>query len=94
MEADDLAAGTMAESFLGTSPVLTPSGHELDQAMGELGNMICGVFHSRFEKDGIFALSSPEIIRPAAGELPGVRLGLEWMEGLMDLRVCWGATPE
>ena len=59
MEVDDLAAGAMAGSFLGTDPVNEPSGEEVDQVMGELGNMICGAFLSRYEKDGHFALSSP-----------------------------------
>src|SRR6187399_296752 len=48
MEVDDVAAGSMAGSFLGTDQVNSPSGEEVDQVMGELGNMICGAFLSRF----------------------------------------------
>lgn len=94
MEVDDVAARGMAGSFLGTDPVAEPSQEEIDQVMGELGNMICGAFLSRYEKEGLFALSSPQVIRPASGELPGVHRGLELMEGFMDLRVCWGKAPE
>ena len=90
MEVDSLAAGSMAGSFLGTDPVDSPSGEEVDEVMGELGNMICGAFLSRFEKEGLFSLSHPEVIRPADGEISGVHRGLELMEGFMDLRVCWG----
>jgi len=92
MEVDDAAAGSMAGSFLGTDPVNSPSGEEVDQVMGELGNMICGAFLSRFEKEGLFALSSPEVVRPAEGAIPGVHRNLELMEGYMDLRVLWGAV--
>ena len=92
MEVDDLAAGSMAGSFLGTDPVDTPSGEEIDQVMGELGNMICGAFLSRYEKESLFSLSPPEVIRPADGEIGGVHRGLELMEGFMDLRVRWGDT--
>lgn len=94
MEVDDLAAGGMAGSFLGADPLNTLSGEEVDQVMGELGNMICGAFLSRYEKEGLFALSSPEVIRPADGEIGGVHRGLELMEGFMDLRVRWGSIPE
>ncbi|MFN0102759.1 MAG: chemotaxis protein CheX [Bryobacteraceae bacterium] len=93
MDVDDLAAGSMAGSFLGSDAVTAPSGEEVDQVMGELGNMICGAFLSRFEKEGLFALSSPEVIRPAPGELSGVHRGLELMEGFIHLRVYWGAIP-
>jgi CheY-specific phosphatase CheX len=93
MEVDDPAAEAMAGSFLGSDPVNLPSGEEIDQVMGELGNMICGAFLSRYEKEGQFALSSPEVIRPASGDIPGVHRGLLLMEGFMDLRVCWGGTP-
>jgi CheY-specific phosphatase CheX len=92
MEVDDLAAGGMAGSFLGAGPVSTPSGEEVDQVMGELGNMICGAFLSRYEKEGLFALSSPEVIRPAGGAIAGVYRALELMEGFMDLRVRWGTV--
>jgi CheY-specific phosphatase CheX len=92
MEVDDLAAGGMAGSFLGAGLVNKPSGEEVDQVMGELGNMICGAFLSRYEKEGLFALSSPEVVRPAGGEIAGVHRGLELMEGFMDLRVRWGAA--
>ena len=91
MEVDDLAAGSMAGNFLGTDPMKALSVEEVDQVMGELGNMICGAFLSRYQKEGLFVLSPPEVIRPAAGEIPGVHRGLELMEGFMDLRVCWGA---
>lgn len=94
MEVDETAAGAMAGSFLGTDPVTLPSDEEIDQVMGELGNMICGAFLSRFEKEGLFSLSSPEVLRPAAGSIPGVHRSLELMEGFMDLRVCWGTIPE
>jgi CheY-specific phosphatase CheX len=94
MEVDQTAAGAMAGSFLGTDPVTIPSDEEIDQVMGELGNMICGAFLSRYEKEGLFSLSSPEVIRPAAGTIPGVHRSLELMEGFMDLRVCWGMIPE
>ncbi|HEU0123600.1 MAG TPA: chemotaxis protein CheX [Bryobacteraceae bacterium] len=90
---DDLAAGSLAGSFLGTDPVAGPNEVEVEQVMGELGNMICGAFLSRFEKEGLFALSSPEVIRPAIGEIPGIHRGLELMDGFMDLRVCWGTIP-
>jgi len=93
MEVDELAAGSMAGSFLGTDPVETPSGEEIDQVMGELGNMICGAFLSRYEKESLFSLSPPEVIRPADGEIGGIYRGLELMEGFMDLRVRWGNTP-
>lgn len=93
MEVDDTAAGSMAGSFLGSDPVEAPSSQEVDQVMGELGNMICGAFLSRYEKEGLFALSSPEIVRPADGEIGGVHRGLELMEGFMDLRVSWGQIP-
>jgi hypothetical protein len=92
MEVDDVAAGSMAGIFLGTDQVNSPSGEEVDQVMGELGNMICGAFLSRFEKEGLFALSSPEVVRPADGAIPGVHRGLELMEGYMDLRVLWGSV--
>jgi len=92
MEVDDVAAGSMAGSFLGTDQVNSPSGEEVDQVMGELGNMICGAFLSRFEKEGLFALSAPEVVRPADGAIPGVHRGLELMEGYMDLRVLWGSV--
>ena len=92
MEVDDVAAGSMAGSFLGTDQVNSPSGEEVDQVMGELGNMICGAFLSRFEKEGLFALSSPEVVRPPDGAIPGVHRGLELMEGYMDLRVLWGSV--
>lgn len=92
MEVDDTAASSLAGSFLGTDPPNTPSAEEVDQVMGELGNMICGSFLSRYEKEGFFSLSSPEVLRPAAGELPGVHQGLELMEGFLDLRVRWRAT--
>lgn len=92
MEVDNAAASSLAGSFLGTDPLVTPSDEEVDQVMGELGNMICGSFLSRYEKDGLFSLSSPEVLRPAAGELPGVHQALELMEGFLDLRVRWGAT--
>jgi len=93
LEVDELAAGSLAGSFLGTDPVEGPSSVEVEQVMGELGNMVCGAFLSRFEKEGLFALSSPVVIRPAAGELPGVHRGLELVDGFMDLRVCWGSIP-
>ncbi|MBL8238421.1 MAG: chemotaxis protein CheX [Bryobacterales bacterium] len=92
MEVDDLAAGSMAGSFLGTDPVTAPSREEIDQVMGELANMICGAFLSRYEKEGLFALSSPEVLRPASGELSGVHRALELMDGFMDLRVRWGSV--
>ena len=44
MEVDDLAAESMAGSFLGSDPVSAPTGEEIEQVMGELGNMICGAF--------------------------------------------------
>lgn len=94
MAVDDVAAGSLAGSFLGTDPVTGPTSEETDQVMGELGNMICGAFLSRFEKEGLFALSSPEVLRPEEGELPGVRRGLELMDGFMDLRVHWGPAPQ
>jgi CheY-specific phosphatase CheX len=90
MEIDDRAAEALAGSFLGTDPVQGPSELEVDQVMGELGNMVCGAFLSRFEKEGLFALSSPKVIRPANGSLHGVRKALQLSEGCMDLRVCWG----
>ena len=91
MALDDLAAETLAGSFLGTDPVTRPSEEETEQVIGELGNMICGAFLSRFEEDGLFALSSPEVFRPERDELTGVHRGLELMDGFMDLRVHWGA---
>jgi CheY-specific phosphatase CheX len=94
MAVDETAAGSLAGSFLGADPVTGPSELETDQVMGELGNMICGAFLSRYEKEGLFALSSPEVLRPEQGELPGVHRGLELMDGFMDLRVSWGAIPE
>ena len=94
MELDEAAAASMAGSFLGTDPVDAPSDEEIDQVAGELGNMICGAFLSRFESDALFALSSPEVLRPATGTLPGVHRGLELMDGFMDLRVCWEDVPE
>jgi CheY-specific phosphatase CheX len=94
MAVDETAADSLAGSFLGTDPVTGPSELETDQVMGELGNMICGAFLSRFEKEGLFALSSPEVLRPEVGEIPGVHRGLELMDGFMDLRVCWGTIPE
>lgn len=84
----------MAGNFLGTDPMKAPSDEEVDQVMGELGNMSCGAFLSRYQKEGIFVLSQPEVIRPAAGEIFGVHRGLELMEGFMDLRVCWGAISQ
>ena len=62
--------------------------------MGELGNMLCGAFLSRYEKEGLFALASPEVHHPASGELPGVHRCLELMDGFMDLRVRWGEGPQ
>lgn len=94
MAVDDAAAGSLAGSFLGTDPVAGPTAEETDQVMGELGNMICGAFLSRFEKEGLFALSSPEVLRPEKGGIPGVHRGLELMDGFMDLQVCWGSIPE
>ncbi len=94
MAVDEVAAGSLAGSFLGTDPVTGPTAEETDQVMGELGNMICGAFLSRFEKEGLFALSSPEVVRPEQGELPGVHRGLELMDGFMDLRVYWEPQPQ
>ncbi|MBI2690181.1 MAG: chemotaxis protein CheX [Acidobacteria bacterium] len=93
LEVDELAAGSLAGSFLGADPVAGPNPEEVDQVMGELGNMICGAFLSRFEKEGLFALASPQVHRPAHGEIPGIHRGLELMDGFMDLRMCWGSIP-
>lgn len=92
MEVDELAAGAMAGSFLGADGGEPLSEKEVAQVMGELGNMICGAFLSRYEKESLFDLSSPEVIRPAAGEMEGVRRTLLLMEGVMDLRVKWGTA--
>lgn len=90
MEIDNLAAESLAGSFLGTDPVERPSELDVDQVMGELGNMICGAFLSRFEREGLFALSSPQVMRPAKGDQPGVRRSLQLLDGCLDLRVNWG----
>ena len=92
MENDTLAAASLSGSFLGTSPVDRPSETDVDQVMGELGNMICGAFLSRYEREGLFALSSPKVVRPAEGELEGVRRSLQLTEGCLDLRVNWGVA--
>ncbi len=92
MEVDDLAAGSMAGSFLGADGAEGLSAEEVEQVMGELGNMICGAFLSRYEKECLFYLSPPEVLRLADGEMEGVRRTLLLMEGLMDLRVRWGTA--
>ena len=92
MEVDELAAESMAGSFLGAEGSGGVSEGGVEQVMGELGNMICGAFLSRYEKECLFDLSSPEVLRPAAGEMGGVRRALLLMEGVMDLRGRWGTA--
>ena len=94
MAVDEEAAESMAGSFLGSDPSTALSGTEVEEVMGELGNMICGAFLSRYERDGLFALSSPVLTRPAENDLPGIHRSLELMEGNMDLRVFWGKVPD
>lgn len=89
MEVDETAAAGLAVSFLGSDPVTRPNAREIGEVMGELGNMICGAFLSRFVQEGMFTLSAPEVVRPAVEDLPGLRQGLAIMEGRMELRVHW-----
>ena len=90
MEVDARTAAAMAGSFLGAEAGDAVSELEVDQVMGELGNMVCGAFLSRYEQEGLFALSSPEVRRPAAAGGGGVYRGLMLEDGWMDLRVNWG----
>ncbi len=94
MELDPGTAEAMAGSFLGTEVGTGVSELEVDQVMGELGNMVCGAFLSRFEQEGLFALSSPEVRRPAERGRSGVYRALVLEDGWMDLRVNWGPSAE
>lgn len=92
MEVDAGTAAAMAGSFLGADAGAEVSEIEIDQVMGELGNMVCGAFLSRFEQEGLFALSSPEVRRPAEAGGGGVYRALTLEDGWMDLRVNWGTA--
>jgi CheY-specific phosphatase CheX len=94
MEVDAGTAEAMAGSFLGAEAGAGVSDLEVDQVMGELGNMVCGAFLSRFEQEGLFALSSPEVRRPAERSRSRVYRALLLEDGWMDLRVNWGPAAE
>ncbi|MBM3757422.1 MAG: chemotaxis protein CheX [Acidobacteria bacterium] len=89
MEIDDPTAESLAGSFLGAEPGSAPSPDEVQQVMGELGNMVCGAFLSRYEKDGLFSLSSPTIERAGAAMPSGVARSLQLLDGTMELRINW-----
>ncbi|MBM3788240.1 MAG: chemotaxis protein CheX [Acidobacteria bacterium] len=96
MEIDGDAAGALTGSFLGSEPDAQPSREEVDQVVGELGNMLCGAFLSRFEKESIFNLSSPVVARDPAtvpvNANDAVGRSLQLLDGNMSLRVRWNAT--
>ncbi|MFN0105467.1 MAG: chemotaxis protein CheX [Bryobacteraceae bacterium] len=89
MEVDDSTAESLAGSFLGAEPGTRPNPEEVQQVMGELGNMVCGAFLSRYEKDGLFNLSSPTIDRANSAMPTGVARSLQLLDGTMDLRINW-----
>lgn len=89
MEVDDMTAESLAGSFLGAEPGSRPNPEEVQQVMGELGNMVCGAFLSRYEKDGLFNLSSPTIDRANSAMPAGVARSLQLLDGTMDVRINW-----
>jgi len=89
MEIDDSTAQSLAGSFLGAEAGTKPNTEEVQQVMGELGNMVCGAFLSRYERDGLFNLSSPTVERASAAMPSGVARSLQLLDGTMDLRINW-----
>lgn len=89
MEIDEPTAESLAGSFLGAEPGARPSPDEVRQVMGELGNMVCGAFLSRYEKDGLFNLSSPTIDRANSAMSADVARSLHLLDGTMDVRINW-----
>jgi hypothetical protein len=90
-------AATLTGNFLGlpdpVDGVPAPAGELRDSTLGELANICCGSFLSRFVPRGSFSIRPPVLLPAAPASAPEPWLALPMSGGTAYFRLHWKELP-